>query len=235
VFGRRVEQANSICAGRGVFDDWIRALPREKNQIFDGTVRRWESSFAMMSVALDDALSMRARGELVCAREHLSISAVLLNGLSLSLIAFCESVANRGRYIRNIPSVEPLNPDFFRGNTAQSAATWNGILHWLIFGDRLRFVHKLRILSNTFEQIECEFSKAAKEIAASAEPATGWTVLDPLHYDFNTCLRETEVVLKSFLRALPADQLAAFAGEVESPVPRHTRVGSRPRLSRASA
>jgi hypothetical protein len=230
---RWIEKSTSNYLQRGVTDDWIRALPREKNQIFEGSVRRWESSFAMMSVALDDALSLRARGELVGARQHVCISAVLLNRLSISLVGFCESLANRGRYIREIPLVEPLNAEFFRGNTAQTAATWNGILHHVIFGDRQRFVHKLRILSSTVEQLEREFDKAARDISESETPAEGWAVLDHLHYDFNTCLRETEVVFKSFLCALPTEQLAAFAGEIENPAPKRTRM--RLRLTRASA
>ena len=64
-------------------DDWVSALPREKNKIFEAIVGRWESSFAMMSVALDEALALRARGELVCARQQLSVAADLLVRLSI--------------------------------------------------------------------------------------------------------------------------------------------------------
>lgn len=233
VFPRRNRQPLSNYVQRSVSDDWIRALPREKNQIFDGVVRRWESAFAMMSVALDDGLSMRARGELIGAQQHVSVSAALLTPLSASLISFCESLANRGRYIRQIPRVEPLNADFFRGHAAQTAATWNGILHYVVFGDRQRFVHKLRILSSTVAQLEREFDKTARDISAGPPTSDCWAVLDRLHYDFNTCLREAEVVFKSFLRALPAEQLAAFAGEIEAPAPKRQRM--RLRLSRASA
>ena len=187
----------------------------------------------MMSVALDEAISMRIRGELVCAGQQVSISAVLLNRLSASLVPFCEFLASRGRYIGQIPNVEPLNAEFFRGSTAQTAATWNGILHFVIFGDRSRFVYKVKILSSTLEQLNGEFNNTAKVITESDQSGACWSILDRLHYDYNTCLRETEIVLKSFLRALPVDQLAAFAGEVESPSPKHVRLGGR--LSRASA
>jgi hypothetical protein len=234
VFSRRVWQPNSDYARRSVTDDWIRALPREKTQIFETIVGRWESSFAMMSVALNDALSMRAGGELVCAQQHVSIAAALLKRLSGSLVGFCESLASRGRFIREVPLVEPLKIDFFRGSTAQSAATWNGILHHVIFGDRRRFVYKLRILSTTVEQLEQEFEKAAKSTAESKSAGNCWSSLDHLHYDFNTCLREAEVVFKSFLRALPTEQLAAFAGEMQNP-PNRGRMRLRLRLSRASA
>ncbi|MGH9689357.1 MAG: hypothetical protein ACRD5K_20015, partial [Candidatus Acidiferrales bacterium] len=58
--------------------------------------------------------------------------------------------------------------------------------------------------------------------------------LDDLHYDFNTCLRETEVVLKSFLRALPAEQLSGLARDLDA-VSTTKLVRIKPKLSRATA
>jgi hypothetical protein len=63
-------------------------------------------------------------------------------------------------------------------------------------------------------------------------------MLDCLHYDFNTCLCESEIILKSFLRALPAEQLAAFVLDLDS-LPAEARVRrrlrERPHMSRATA
>jgi hypothetical protein len=187
----------------------------------------------MTSVALDEAISMRARGELVCAVQQVELSAALLERLARSLIPFCDSLAVRGRYVRKAPFVEPLNAEFFRGDTAQTAANWNGILHQVVFGGRLRFMNKLRILSNTIEHLAQEFRGAVRRISNAAQPGASWVLLDSLHYDFSTCLRETEVVLKSFLRALPADQLAAFSVEAQNPPAKRLRL--RPRLSRVPA
>lgn len=217
MFPSRIHQPATNYKRRSVTDDWIRSLPREKNQVFETVVGTWESSFAMMSVALNDAISMRSGGELVCAQQHVSVAAALLNRLSRSLVGFCEALAIRGRHIRVVPLVEPLRVRFFRGNTAQTAATWSALLHHLAFGDRQRFVQKLKILSGTVEQLEREFEKASKMISEKSAPGQYWTALDQLHYDFNTCLRETEVVFKSFLRALPAEQVDAFAGEIQTP------------------
>lgn len=234
VFSRRIQQPDCSYARRSVIDDWIRALPHEKNQIFRTIVGSWESSLAMVSVALNDALAMRGRGKLVCAQQHVSIATALLRRLSDSLVGFCDSLASRGRHISEVPLVEPLQSGFFRGSAAQAAATWNGILHRVIFGDRQRLMHKLRILSNMIEQLEREFDEAAGSIAESGTDAKNWMALDHLHYDFTTCLREAEVVFKSFLRALPAEELAAFAGEIENP-PARARLRLRLGFSRASA
>jgi len=203
---------------RGVRDDWVRALPRDKNRIFDAVVSRWERSYAMMSVALDDAMTLRTRGELVCARQQVDLAVDLLGGLSNALVGCCETLIHRGRRLDEIPSVEPMRTEFFRGHVAKNAASRNSFLHRVLFGERSRFTHKLRILSETLAQIDEQFASLAHELSRGVSVRAGaWKALDCLHYDFNTCLRESEVVLKSFLRVLPSDQLEFFAAEMEAP------------------
>jgi hypothetical protein len=225
-----------VPARRQVPEDWLAALPREKSQIFDSIVRQWECSYAMMSVALDDALSLRLRGELVCARQQVQITANLVSRFVGSLIAGCTAITSAGRHVSDLPVVEPLKTQFFRGDTAQSAASWNGLLHHVLFGDRSRFFHKLRILSTTVEQLDEEFDRTAADLAegVSDQPGVCWAALDSVHYDLNTCLREAEVVLKAFLRALPTEQLAGFAAMTVAPPPAK-RAPGRQRLTRVSA
>lgn len=221
---------------RSVTQDWIAALPREKSALFDSIVRRWESGYAMMSIALDEALCLRTRCNLVNARMQVLVAADLLSRLASVLIGACEAVSDRGRYFPDLPTVEPLKTDFFRGETAQSAASWNGLLHHVLFGDRSRFFHKLRILRDTVQRLSDEFRQTAADLTEGSpvEPALLWESLDSLHYDFNTCLRESEVVLKSFLRAIPNDQVAAFAEAINNPLP-SKRIRVRAAPSRVSA
>lgn len=218
-----------------VSDDWIAALPRDKRQTFDVLVGSWESLYAMMSISLDDSLTLRARGELVCARQQMSVTAELFERISNLLVGFCEVVERHSRHLSRFPRVMPLNTKFFRGNTAQIAASRNRILHNVLFGDRARFHHKVRILSDTTRQLALDFQRAAAEIAKGSleRPAEAWKALDCIHYDFNTCLRENEVLLKSFLRALPLQHLAAF--ELEMGIPGPAPVASQARLWGASA
>jgi hypothetical protein len=190
----------------------------------------------MMSVSLDDSLALRARGELVCAREQLSVTAELFERVSSLLIFFCDTVSLHSRHLRSFPTVKPLNTEFFRGDIGQQAASWNSILHRILFGDRSRFHHKVRILSETLRRLEVEFHRATAAIskAGSIHPAESWKALDCIHYDFNTCLRENEVLLKSFLRALPIQNLGAFALDMGVPLPSGS-VGPQTHLSEASA
>jgi hypothetical protein len=221
---------------RHASDDWIAALPREKNQVFEKTVRGWECSYAMMSVSLDEALSQRARGELVCAQQQVAITSDLLLRLARMLMGGCAVLSERGKCVVNLPIVRPLHTGFFRGDTGQSAASWNNLLHNVLLGERSRFFHKLRILSNTVEHLGTEFEQAAHDIAAGLciRPAASWEQLDSLHYDLNTCLRESEVILKSFLHALPADQLSVFDAELSRP-PAVPKSRPLPRATRVSA
>ena len=221
---------------RSASDDWRAALPREKNQVFESTVRDWECSYAMLSVSLDEALAQRARGELVCAQQQVAITFDLLLRLTTMLINACAVVSESGKDVSNLPLVQPLHSELFRGDTGQSAASWNSLFHNVLLGERSRFFHKLRILSNTVEHLGAEFEQIAYDIAAglSVKPAAGWKQLDSLHYDLNTCLRESEVILKSFLHALPAERLAGFGTALNRPrtvtklrpVPRATRVSA---------
>ncbi|MGA8144744.1 MAG: hypothetical protein WB987_12720 [Candidatus Acidiferrales bacterium] len=190
----------------------------------------------MMSVSLDEALAQRARGELVCAQQQVAITSDLMLRLVGALMGGCAVLADRGKHVSNLPIVEPLSTGFFRGDTAQSAASWNSLLHNVLLGDRSRFFHKLRILSNTVEHLGREFEQAASDVAAGTcvEPASCWKQLDSLHYDLNTCLRESEVILKSFLHSLPADQISAFEAEINLP-PAVPKVRTRRRVARASA
>jgi hypothetical protein len=221
---------------RSASDDWVAVLPREKSQVFENIVRGWECSYAMMSVSLDEALALRARGELVCAQQQISITSVLLLRLTGILMSACTVLADRGKHVSNVPIVRPLTTGFFRGDTAQSAASWNSLLHNVLLGDRSRFFHKLRIISNTVENLGREFEETADDIAlgTSVEPGASWKQLDSLHYDLNTCLRESEVILKSFLHSLPGDQLSSFDREINLP-PVAAKVRAHPRVTRVSA
>ncbi len=238
VFLKRKQVPSS--AKRTVTDDWIAALPREKAQLFDVVVRRWESFYAMMSVALDDGLSFRARGELVCARQQVIVAADLFTRLAGVLIGSCDAAAARSRQMEIQPLVKPLVVEFFRGDTGRSAATRNQLLHNILINRRLRFAQKTRILSETMLLLTGEFNLAIEEIAdaVTIAPVASWSNLELIHHDFTTCLRETEIVLKCFLRALPAEQVEAFQSELDStpPLPKQKpRPRVRPKANRASA
>lgn len=221
---------------RSVRDDWIARLPAEKARLFEGVIAEWNAAYGMLSVTLNEALALRADGRFVSAREQAANCADLLDRLAVPLVSALRAMEDHGRHFGTLPAIEPLNPAFFRGEAAQHAASKNSILHRVLLSGRPRFFHKLRTLANTTEELGEEFHAAATDLAEGTctQPAALWTSLDSLHYDLNTCLRETVVVLKSFLCALPSEEVEAFRRKLEAPAPvpsRHLRL----RLSRASS
>jgi hypothetical protein len=216
-------------ARRRVCQDWFSSLPREKSQLFDSVIQQWECSHAMMSVALSDALTLRSRGEIVCAREQVVMASDLLARLANILVSACRTIANYGRQNTSVPPVEPLKTSYFRGSSAKDAASWNSFLHIVLFRSRARFLQKLRILSGAIDGVSREFDQAVEELTVYSLPADeSWDTVDSLHYDLSTCLRELEVVFKSLLRALPSDHVPALAGDLSSsPLPHRDRSRAR--------
>jgi hypothetical protein len=195
-----------------VREDWLAWLPEEKVGLFEATSEELEAFYRMLSVTLNEAFALRAQGTLVQAREQAGISADLFDRLAAPLLAALRALEDHGRHFGTLPNVAALNASFFRGETAQRMARKDSLLHRVLFSSRSRFFHKLRALAETLEEIRVEFREAAEEIAygASVHPAAHWEALDMLHYDLNTCLRETIVMLKSFLCALPNEEVQPF-------------------------
>lgn len=218
-----------------VAEDWVFRLPEGKAGLFDSVNAEWQVAYAMFSVALDDALALLASSKLVAAQMQAANCADLLDRLAVPLVTALAAMENHGRHFGTLPTIEPLKPTFFRGQFAQYVASKNNLFHLVLLSDRARFFHKLRSLASIVEQLAKEFHSTATEIVegTSTEPEMCWTALECLHYDLNTCLRETEVVFKSFLRALPSEELETLRAKLEVPVPAPPR-RLRPGLSRAS-
>ena len=218
-----------------VRDDWLARLPEQKRRLFDAVVAELEAAYAMLSVALNEALALRSTGALVRARQQAAVTPDLFDRLAARTLAALTALENHARHFGTLPAVSALNPSFFRGETAQRSAAWNNLLHRILLGSRARFFHKLRSLSDMVEELAQAFREASEEIAEGAcvHPRSRWEELECLHYDLNTCLRETMVMLKSFLRVLPAEELEAFQRKLEALTllaPQRTRA----RFSRAS-
>jgi len=62
------------------------------------------------------------------------------------------------------------------------------------------------------EDLRGTFVASVQELAEGAPLRTDqyWEALDASHYDLNTCLRESVVLFKCFLQALPLEQLPEF-------------------------
>lgn len=221
-----------------VCEDWVACLPEEKNRVFEAILGAQETSYTMLSVALNEAFLLRTHGSLGKAREEAGISADLFDRSATRLLHMLRTMHEYGRHLGHLPNVAPLDPENFRGPASQRLARSSSILCRVLFSSRSRFFHKLSTLSEAAEETTLQFREIAGEVAEgiSIEPRMDWAALDALHYDYNTCLREAIIVLKSFLLVFPDGELRAFEQTVQAvPVRTVRAVFSELRHRRATA
>jgi hypothetical protein len=221
-----------LFAHRSVLQDWIGALPPRQMQSFTNLRERWNSAYAMGSVALEGAFELRVNGNNRYAAQQAKIAGELLERLADDLISGCRIMEDEARHFADIPAVDPLDPANFRTPTILWSLSLSRLLHQVAFGARNRFFHKVRTLERTVEALADEFSEVLADVVAISPSVESWDALERLHDDLNTCLRESEVVLKSFLRALSPEVALPVLARLEAPPKRRVRpVRARDRVS----
>ncbi len=205
--------------GSSVQEDWLARLSDERRAVYEAVAGEWEAAYAMLSVALNDAIAERAAARLVQARRHITIAGQLASRLTESLAAPLDALRPRGRADRSLPAVEALHPRHFRSEQAQQGAAWSYLVHWLPLGRRLSFLAKLSALRSVLHRTGAQFCEIAQEIGdgGSVDPEASWSALEVLHYDLNTAMRESVVVLKTYLSAASAGGFAAFRRQLARP------------------
>lgn len=201
-----------------VKDDWRAWLPEGKDQIFRAYVRQLEISYNILSVSLDEALSLRLGGRREKASQAVYITSDLCNRFAEPLVALLWSLSEHAKHYGTVPNAAPLDPANFQGSRGQRVARVSSLLCRILLSERSQFLHKLGTLAEMVADLNQDFSAAAVEIIGGdpIDIDSGWQAVDAAHYDLNTCLRETIVLLKSFLIALPEDQLETFQATVST-------------------
>jgi len=214
--GRRAGQRS-----RTVREDWFAWIPNEMDQLFDATRNELESSNVILSITLDDALSLCKDGRFECAKERAIVFAGLFDRLADRLCSVIRTIKDHGSHFGTLPNVRPLVSSNFRGATAQRVSFMSNLLAKVVFHERTRFFHKLYSLGEIIEGLQEEVRSIVADISegASLFPDRAWQRLEVLGYDLNTCMGETTVILKSFFCALPPDELEAFRQKLVSLVP----------------
>ena len=202
--------------GKCVRDDWRAWLPDEKAQVFHKQVRQLESSYAMLSVSLDEAIELWQLGDSGKSMQAVGITSGLCKLLTQTLAGLLRALSEHAKHYGTIPNAAPLDPANFQGQRGQRSARMSSLLNHVLLSQRLQFLHKVSTLEEMVEDLGKEFRLAADDLAegTSLNPKKVWAEVDADHYDLNTCLREAIVVFKSFLIALPEGQLGAFQNAV---------------------
>ncbi len=199
-----------------VKDDWRARLPEEKSKVFSSYARDLESSYGMLSVSLNEALELRREGRLSKSCQAVHVTPELCIRLTGPLAALIRILGEHARHYGTVPNTAPLDPENFQSPKGQRSARLSGLLSRVLLSQRTQFLQKLGTLQEMVEDLGKDYCTSAEELSAgvSTDPAASWKIVDAAHYDLNTCLRETIVLLKSFLRALPEDQVSGFQKSV---------------------
>jgi hypothetical protein len=206
---------------RTVREDWSAWLPDEMDQLFGATRTELESSNGILSVVLDEALSLCEREQFTIANERVTAFAELFDRLAVRLRVVIRTIEEHGSHFGTLPNVTPLASENFRGTTAQRISLMDSLLAKVVFRGRTRFFHKLNALKEIIEELQKETRIIVEDVADGAPvfPNRAWRELEVLGYDLNTCMGETTVVLKSFFCALPSEELEAFRLKLVMQVP----------------
>src|SRR6266850_1165285 len=87
--------------GASVKDDWRAWLPQEKSQVFHKQVHRLESSYAMFSVLLDEAIELRQLGHSGKSRQAVGITSGLSKLLTQTL-QFLHKLSTLGDMVEDL-------------------------------------------------------------------------------------------------------------------------------------
>jgi hypothetical protein len=217
-----------------VKDDWRAYLPVEKSRAFCAYVHELESSYGMLSVSLNEALELRQNAQLHKSCQAVNFTPQLCSRLTTYLASLIRVLGQHAKHYGTVPNTAPLDAENFVSARSQRSARMSGLLSKVLLSQRTQFLHKLGTLQEMVEELGKDYCDNAEELGAGTgtNPTALWQIIDAAHYDLNTCLRETIVLLKSFLRALPDDQLGGFekavagawAAQSRSPRPSTTSV-----------
>ena len=210
-------QSSQVCPG-SVSQDWRKPLSSEKSDLYARCLQDLETAYTMFSVSLDEALGMRRSGRYGYAQELLSLSPELCNRLSSPLRCLLGTMLVHARHFGITPNLVPLNPENFQSPRSLRLARFSELFSKVLLTKKSQFVNKMSTLEDIVEELDEGFVATSVELLEeeSIEPERDWELLDAAHYDLNTCLRETAVLYKSFLHALPEEQLAEFQSTLES-------------------
>jgi hypothetical protein len=201
---------------RTVREDWFAWIPNEMDQLFDATRQELESSNFILSITLDEALSLCKGGQFNFARDRVTVIASLFDRLAGRVGHVIDAIKDHGSHFGTLPNVSPLSPSNFRGATAQRVSFMNNLLAKVVFRERTRFFHKLYSLGEIVDDAQKEAGAilAAISQGSSQVPDQAFQLLEVLGYDLNTCMGETTIILKSFFCALPPEELEIFRAKL---------------------
>lgn len=176
-----------------------------------------EFSYTMFSISLDEALELRRSGQLNKAQQAVCVTPDLCHRLAVNLSSVLHAVSEHSKHYGIVPNTVPLDPQFFRGIREQRSVKLGSYLNKILLSNRSQFLYKTHSLHDIILDLDLEYTTSTESLLdySPVNNATLWQSLDSAHFDLNTCFRETEIMLKSFLVVLPEEQLPTFSASLQ--------------------
>jgi hypothetical protein len=205
--------------GSSVDVDWRGELPKLQRRAFEAYTKEFEGLYLMFSISLDEAISLHKSSWLSKSFQEAALTSELCAGLTTSLENMLRSLAEHCRENGTNPTVAPLNPSNFSNVWSKLMASRSLIWHNALLTRRAQFQNKIRSLRSMIRHARQDLCAVAEALAIEGivvDSSNLWAVMNRAHFDLNTCLRESFILLKCFLRVLPGVELRAFQENVSN-------------------
>jgi hypothetical protein len=195
-----------------VQQDWRAILPYAKGTLFADHTEKLENTYRMFSVSLNEAIGLQRQGQLEKASREIEIVGEFCARLALGINAVLHAMRQHARHFGIVPNLALLEAANFHSDRGQRAVRHSNLLSHVLLSERSQFLNKLNTLEEIVDELGDAFIEVSEQLADRifGNSARLWKFLDLYHFDLNTCLRETCVLIKSFLFVLPEDQLDKF-------------------------
>lgn len=200
-------------AAGSVHRDWIGWLPECKQRAFDMYAKELEARYLMLSLTLDEAITLHNQGSQRKAILNIAIVPELCGRLTCYLRSMLCSLELHVKCNALVPNVASLDPVHFLRHRDKYLARKSALLGRVLLTRQSAFLFKISMLREMVYRLGddlCDLAKGLLSDDATAAYSGRWAAMDTGHFDLNTCLRELLVMLRCFLRVLPENQVSGF-------------------------
>ena len=186
-----------------------------------------ETQAAILGISLNDAFEERdsGRSDNAWCLVHLSTSE--WGRLAEIVVALLNTVNEYMPLARVAVPVRSLATQHFKSRIMIELIRTHELVQQLVFRSKLRFQLHIRTLRRAAETVTADFRHEyhAAEDAGNQSPDL-WRLLDLEAHDFDLITKETLLAFRAFLPCLRDSDLAGFAAEIKSVMPRGVRTVS---------
>ena len=186
-----------------------------------------ETQAAILGISLNDAFEERDSGHSDNAWCLVHLSTSEWGRLAEIVVALLNTVNEYMPLARVAVPVRSLATQHFKSRIMIELMRTHELVQQLVFRSKLRFQLHIRTLRRAAETVTADFRHEyqAADDAENQSPDL-WRLLDLEAHDFDLITKETLLAFRAFLPCLRDSDLAGFAAEIKSVMPRGVRTVS---------